>query len=600
MTADPTAPQWSQPTRLGAAVFAAKCAVYRARRHVVDLMSGPAKHGRADAEPFPVVLWESRTPLWSDAREAERAHQRGKVHNLRRAARSLDGVLIPAGQVFSFWRQIGPATEARGYASGRMLQQGCLVPATGGGLCQLSNALYETALQSGCEIVERHGHSRVVPGSAAAVGRDATVAWNYVDLRFRPKGAMLIEAKLTADALVLRFRGGPDEVPAVASGTRPRTLRVREDALPLATPGAAPKVRTCSTCDQIKCFRHDAAHRPTPEAGVRTAFLLDENWPEFQAYVAEARRGRDVLGVPFDGGRLTPPRYRWPAEGFGHTGSAGLAALARAWAIRRAGAQGPARREAELDGAAAIARRLARLAGPEIEHLVVAQSLLPFLWREGELGGRSFSVLMTRLPIEALHARLDQAFAAHPDRSTLGDFRAPAWLARAETEALAAAQSVVTPHTEVARLFPGRTVALTWRAPPAMAGERPPPQPRRIAFPGPTVARKGVYDLREAARALDLEVVLMGSELEGAGFWDGVRTLRPDPAAPGGWLEGVAAVVQPALVEDQPRRLLAALGAGAAVVATAACGLAPQPGLTLTPQDDPQSLTRALREVLDL
>jgi len=59
---------------------------------------------------------------------------------------------------------------------GRQLREGCLFPAIGGGLCQLSNALYDVSLQAECEIVERHPHSRIVPGSAAARDRDAAIA----------------------------------------------------------------------------------------------------------------------------------------------------------------------------------------------------------------------------------------------------------------------------------------------------------------------------------------------------------------------------------------------------------------------------------------
>ena len=123
--------------------------------------------------------------------------------------------------------------------------------------------------------------------------------------------------------------------------------------------------------------------------------------------------------------------------------------------------------------------------------------------------------------------------------------------------------------------------------------------PRRIAFPGPTVARKGAYELREAARALDLEVVLLGSELEGPSFWDGVKTRKFDPARGGDrWLEQVAVVVQPAIAEDRPRHLLMALAAGVPVIATPACGLAAQPGLTIVPADDLGALIAALRASL--
>jgi hypothetical protein len=118
--------------------------------------------------------------------------------------------------------------------------------------------------------------------------------------------------------------------------------------------------------------------------------------------------------------------------------------------------------------------------------------------------------------------------------------------------------------------------------------ERPATPIRRIGFPGPTVARKGAHAVRAAALALDLEVMPLGSELEGEGFWRGVRI-----APPGDWTT-VDVIVQPAIVEDQPRRLLAALAAGIPVIATPACGLDPQPGLKLIPPADPEALIAAL------
>ena len=570
----PAEPDWTPPTRAAAAAFAAKAAVFRARRSFEDLAGGPAWHGGGDAAQFPAILAQSVTPLWSDDRAGERGHQRGKVHNLRRAAIALNGVLVPAGQVFSFWRQVGPATRARGYADGRMLQQGCLVPSVGGGLCQLSNALYQAAVAADCEMVERHAHSRVVPGSASEAGRDATVAWNYVDLRFRTPRALLIEATLTADDLVIRFRGA-ESATAAPRETAPVVLR------------APAIVRTCSTCDQVSCFRHDQAQGAATQA--MTAWLVDENWPEFQAWAAETCGPDDLLATPF-ADALAPARYRWSAKTFSRRGSATLAAIARMRAVRRNHPTNAERRQAELYGAGRIAKRLARLAGPEAERLVVAQSLLPFLWRDGELGGRRFEVLMTRPPIAALQANLDAAFTAHPDRKSLSDFRATPWFAEPELEALAAATRIITPHAMIADLFGERAVEVPWQAPKprARSGAM---VPRRIAFPGPTAARKGAWDVREAARALDCAVVLLGAELEGEGFWDGVRTLRPSDD----WLDGVAAVVQPAVVEEQPRRLLAALAAGVPVVATRACGLRPRAGLTLVETGDPAALTTALR-----
>ena len=206
---------------------------------------------------------------------------------------------------------------------------------------------------------------------------------------------------------------------------------------------------------------------------------------------------------------------------------------------------------------------------------------------------------MTRLPMQELHARLDRAFAAHPERKTLGDFRAPAELIEAEAEALAYASRIITPHSEIGRLFAEKAIMLDWRRPAVLPRVEPTPSARCIAFPGPTVARKGAYEVRDAARALDLDVLLLGSELEGPDFWDGVRTRKFDnPCEPNGWLKEVALVVQPAIAEERPRYLLAALAADVPVIAAPACGLASQDLLTIVPANDLTALIAALRASL--
>jgi hypothetical protein len=571
----PLAVSTTHPTRLSSAVFAAKAIVFQARRLLADVRA-PAPRLATGGADLVRAAGASRSALWSDESLAERALQRGKVQNLRVAARALDDLFIPAGAVFSFWRHVGLPSAARGYATGRMLQQGCMVASTGGGLCQLSNALYEVALQAGCRIVERHSHSRIVPGSLAAAGRDATVAWNYVDLRFSADRDLRLSVRLDRDALTVRLLGAE----AAVAGARP-TFEAMDVPLVLA--------RSCASCGETECFMHEGAG-PAPDIA-RHAFLVDEAWPEFRQYAEETGRPIDLMGLPLDGAALGLTRYAWPTKGFGRVSSAPVEALRRSLALRRAGGQGAARRSAELEAARRIAARLAKALPPDIASVTVAQSYLPFLWRDGVLGGREVTVLMTRLPMTVLQARLDAAGAAHPLPATLADFRAPAWLAEAEAEALADAVRIVTPHAELAARFGARAVHLPWHSGPRRT--RPARPVRRVAFPGPTVARKGAYALREAALALDLEVMPLGAELEGDDFWRGVRI-----APPGDWTS-VDAVVQPALVEDQPRRLLAALAAGIPVIATTASGLDPQPGLVLLPQGNAEALIAALSGMMD-
>ncbi|MBV9045269.1 MAG: VanW family protein, partial [Alphaproteobacteria bacterium] len=350
-------PERAVPGRLDAFLFQLKTNVFRTIRFGREFGRRPRLLARGDPSGFVVVVAEARSPLWSDPRAGERAMQWGKVHNLRAAARRLDRTVLPAGAVFSFWRQMGRASASRGFVSGRMLQEGCLVPATGGGLCQLSNALYAVALDAGCDVVERHAHSRRVPGSAAMAGRDATVAWNYVDLRFVAPSAMMLRVVVERDELVVQLlspspRGEVEKSQRDFSGGGPmRDGTPPPDALRASTsPQGGGEIQSCGTCDQTQCFRHEGARAPVG----RTAFVVDENWPEHRAFVARARCDGDVLALPLNGARWKAPRYAWPTGGFARVEAATLTALRRSFALRRA-KDAPERRAAEIAGAAAMA-----------------------------------------------------------------------------------------------------------------------------------------------------------------------------------------------------------------------------------------------------
>lgn len=575
----------STPTRRKAAVFRAKTLLLQLRRAAADSRDRPP---RFPAEPedgsFPICLAESRTPLWTESGPAERWLQRGKVENLRRAARLLDGRVIPAGGPFSFWRHVGRATRRRGFVPGRELREGCLVPSVGGGLCQLSNALYDTALRAGCTITERHAHSRVIPYSAAAQGRDATVFWNYVDLRFRPPQAVRLSVRLTADELTVAFRAAGR--PAVES---PTPAPVDHPALPVAARRAGPLLvpaeHSCISCGATDCFRHRSGRDLS--AGI-TAFVLDSVWPEAVTYLGSERRVGDHLLIPLDGRRWRISRYAWPTEGWARVATAPLPTLRRSFEARGQ-LPPPALRARHLQGEERLAAALARHLPADATHLVIALPLLPYLWREGHLGGRRYTVLLNRWPLVELHRRLDEALARHPERGLLGDFRASPALVATETEALAHAETLVTPHAAIAALFGPRVRRVPWALPQLPPAATPGPA---VAFAGPTAARKGAYTVREAARRLGLTVVLRGSELEGTDFWRGVEVRRA--ASLTDWLTGVRAAVQPAIVEDAPRPLLAALAAGTPVLAAAACGLGEHPLVTTLPSDDTEALVESL------
>jgi hypothetical protein len=504
----------------------------------------------------------------------ENSLQFGKVQNLRKACRRLHQMEIPAGEVFSFWKQIGRARTSAGYVQGRELRQGCLIPTVGGGLCQLSNSLYDLALKSGCEIIERHAHSAVVPGSAAEQGRDATIFWNYIDLRFRANQSTLITAVLTHDELAVRFWG---KQKLISIGEHKSATR------PTAT------INTCTDCGVSECFRH-VHPGASPSAG-RKAFLVDECWPEFEEFVRTERSAADDLFLPYHSNWKKIGRYGWNDQGYRQTVAANLPTLLAA-------AKSRLRLNGNLPPVAVQVARSEELADyysdripVDASHLVVAQSLLPFLWRRGDLGGRSFDVLMTRLPLPALHRQLDDLSARFPERKTFQEYRAPEWMVAAESEALDRASRILTPHSALATLFPLKATWLPWKFPqgrPAMRGQN-------VVFPGPALARKGALELREALRGLDCRLrIISGEAMESKDLWDKIQLAETS----GDWLTQASVVVQPAFIENNPRPLLRALAAGIPVIATPECGIENHPLLTLVPAGDASSLRDAVGKVL--
>lgn len=523
-------------------IFAFKRSLLQLRRLGQDATSGPKRYDPRPIDRNLPIAAESKTGFWTDASIAERRLQLGKVQNLRITVKRLNGIVVPAGETFGFWRQIGRATRGRGFAVGRELREGCIIPTIGGGLCQLSNALYDLALKTDCDIVERHAHTRVVPGSAAEEGRDAAVAWNYIDLRFRPKSDLQIEALLTRGELILRFR---TKVEATVQ-SKP-TLRVIQ------------ATGSCVTCGREACDRH------SPEllwdGSIRRAYVLDAVSPEWLDLIEE---DRDDLLIPIDGSRFRMDRYAWPTKGR-TVKAATVASLHRMFVARRvAGSSPPVVRRSQLEQDYRVAIALSKLIDPEIEHLIVSQSLLPGLFLENALAGRNYSVLLQRLPMSELQRRLDLALTANPDQRLLGDFRADADLVEAETAALAGAMEIVTPHPGFAKLFSNARI-VPWKFSSPSIERKPEPI---VAFPGPTAARKGAYALREAVRQLNVPIMLLGKNLEDPEFWQGC-----DVRVAEDWLARAAVVVQPSIVEERPIPLLRAHAAGIPIVAGELCGL---------------------------
>lgn len=598
----------NERTRLDWAVHHAKVQAHRLARWLDDRARAiePARVGRSliDAP----LLAEDRSRLWSidsmnsvdepgfDPREWPL--ERGKLENLRVAARRLDGLEFAAGQLFSFWAQVGPPLRVRGFVAGRELREGCVVPGTGGGLCLVSNGLYAAAKLAGLAIVERHPHSRRPPGSRAELGEDATVAWNYIDLRLRGDHPWRLEVELGPELLRVRVRARSSSrrtivvVPSTTSSVQTSAGWIGDQA------------SSCMSCDQ-PCSRAQPPPAVPDLRRGRRVWLLDAAWPEYAAWLRAQARPDDRLAIPIDGHLLGRERYAWPRVQVAERMQFPVEVLLRSLHSRRLADQGAARQRALLDESERLARAMAAKLGPDDVELIVAQELLPWLWRLGALGGRRTTVLMQRLPLRDLQAQLDRAARAHPESPTLADFRAEPALLADEARALEHATRIVTPHAEIAERFGERAVQLSWVLPPTRARARRArrPGPPRLWFPASSVGRKGAYELREALRTLDrrLSLRVSGRALEGPGFWASATRVElvEGPPASLDDLDDLDLVVLPAWVEHAPRALLRACAAGVPVIASRACGLAGVAGVLEVPTGEVDPLRAAIAALLE-
>lgn len=105
-----------------------------------------------------------------------------QINNVQVAAKSLDGIILKPGQVFSFNKAVGPRTFKRGYDTAPSYLNSESPSTFGGGICVVSSAIYQLALSAGFPIIERLPHQKTV--RSVMPGLDATVWYGKADLRF--------------------------------------------------------------------------------------------------------------------------------------------------------------------------------------------------------------------------------------------------------------------------------------------------------------------------------------------------------------------------------------------------------------------------------
>ena len=131
------------------------------------------------------------------------ASNKNRSKNIELAAEAIDGTVLIPGERFSFNGVVGPRTKAKGYMLAGAYSAGELVESYGGGVCQVSSTIYNTALYANLEIVERYNHSAVV--SYVKPGLDATVSYGSRDFKFKNSRNYAIKLKSEAKNGILKI-----------------------------------------------------------------------------------------------------------------------------------------------------------------------------------------------------------------------------------------------------------------------------------------------------------------------------------------------------------------------------------------------------------
>ncbi|WUO34717.1 VanW family protein [Streptomyces sp. NBC_00286] len=145
-----------------------------------------------------------------------------RVTNIGRAAELIDGSVVLPGETWSLNGTVGERTEANGFVEGIIINNNQFEKAAGGGVSTVATTMFNAVFFAGVKPVEYGAHSFYI--ERYPEGREATVAWGSLDLKFRNDSgnALYIDAQATGTSVTVTFLGTKkyDSVEAVKG---PRT-----------------------------------------------------------------------------------------------------------------------------------------------------------------------------------------------------------------------------------------------------------------------------------------------------------------------------------------------------------------------------------------
>lgn len=149
-----------------------------------------------------------------------------RTKNVGRAVELINGSVVMPNKTWSFNRTVGERTEANGFGEGIIILNDQFTKASGGGVSAVATTVFNAMFFAGVKPVEYGAHSFYI--ERYPEGREATVAWGSLDLRFTNDSgnAIYIQAESTDTSVTITFLGTRkyDEIKSV-KGPRTKVIQ---------------------------------------------------------------------------------------------------------------------------------------------------------------------------------------------------------------------------------------------------------------------------------------------------------------------------------------------------------------------------------------
>lgn len=159
----------------------------------IELTGAKAKFSTADAEKLGVKEVTGQFTTYFP-------YANYRNVNIGRAAELINGTVLKPGETFSLNGVVGERTKANGFTEGNIITGGKFRLELGGGVSQSATTTYNAMFFAGLTDIEHQPHTLYI--DRYPPGREATVAWPNLDLRFRNDTlhGVLVQADLTKAA----------------------------------------------------------------------------------------------------------------------------------------------------------------------------------------------------------------------------------------------------------------------------------------------------------------------------------------------------------------------------------------------------------------